>query len=285
MANENQPDDEAAYFDDVQPSYAPDETVVAFDFVRGQKPGPIPSPILAIESRADGIASIVRDRFSDHRDRDIWLDQTLRQAHLGAVGPAPAPNLAVLGFEKIEKSILRAARPLRRAYILDLFWSFATIFTVSMILYLAFGELLGGLDDKPLLVIEGHTILTLSKPFSAEVINLLRAQFATVAGLSLGIQFSGVVQNRIISLTSLEHFDPDGFSTPERMIYVWVVATTLEVLIYFDVLTVGIGGRSFDDVTTDPSIGLLIGLATALAAESVAGLVRTNAVVAAKKQE
>lgn len=241
--------------------------VVTVSFQRTLSRDPIPAEMRAVAAKATTAIAVIRRRFASHPDKETWLKLVCMSARMGTVGATADPQAGLLNFQRLEEMLIRAAQSARRWYIANLFIMFLFILATAVGLYyvilaMADGDLLARTGGRPLLA--RTDMLT----------RIILSQAMTVSGLALGVLFSGLVQNRVMSLETLEQFDPDGFSTPERLLYVWVVAATLEVLIYFKVIVLGIAGQNFDRFLDEPYLGLLIGVITALSTEVVVNQVR-----------
>ncbi|QKK01925.1 MAG: hypothetical protein HND55_04165 [Pseudomonadota bacterium] len=180
----------------------------------------------------------------------------------GLLGDNPQPKAALATLAKLEEQLIIAARPQRRRYVFDMFKAFALVLALVLTLSLF------------------YWLLSSRIPKLDSLDLILAVQANTITGLSFGVLFAGIVQNRVLTFDALVNFDPDGFSPMERLLYVWVVASTLEVFIYFDVIVLGIGGTSFQDVFTgnaSPHLGILIGVVTAISTEAVSGLIKKSA--------
>ena len=242
--------------------------VYAVVFYRAEGGAPIPMEIREIMDKSNRLVHVIRSRFSNHRDKDSWLDLILSSSRAGTMGADPIPDQALLDLARIERRLIQAAQPMRQDYIVKLF-------AIFLFILLAVSGLWAYLD---LVICAKSTLRCDTTIFAfqggeAYWANLVRAQLATIAGLGIGVLFSGIFHNRVLSLETLINFDPDGFSTLERLIYVWVVATILEILLYADVLTLGIASLTFNDFVDYPWIGLPIGIATALSTEAIVEIV------------
>ncbi len=242
---------------------------MAVVFQRTEKTGDAPSAMEQVRDRANEIVSIIRRRFSKHGDKETWLRLTYNAARNGTLRVDAQPDMALADFDDIELMLLEALRPLRKLYIAQLFGSFLLIVALTGLVYYLLNTI--GLGGK-LHVFFGIPGLDLNTWMA-----VVNGQIATLYGLAVGILFSGIVQNRVISKESLRYFDPDGFSTPERFLYVWVAATALEVLLWFNVVTIGVGSVLFNDLSAKAWIGTLIGLVTALATEAIVSLTTQTA--------
>lgn len=239
--------------------------VMAVSFKRSDDAaGDEPSTTEQVRDRANEIVSIIRRRFSDHKDKEIWLKLAYNAARNGTLGEHPQPKTAIADFDDLEQMMIEAVRPLRQKYIAQLFGSFLLIVALTGLIYFLLNS--KGLGARL------HVFLGIPGLDLATWMAIVNGQIATLYGLALGILFSGIVQNRVISKESLRYFDPDGFSTPERLLYVWVAATSLEVFLWFNAVTIGVGSVLFNDIATKAWIGSLIGLVTALATEAIVGL-------------
>tara|TARA_R110000787_G_scaffold8894_11_gene30624 strand:+ start:1516 stop:2460 length:945 start_codon:yes stop_codon:yes gene_type:complete len=252
------------YYTNVEYQFAdPEKTdVYAVVFRRSTKPGPVPTEMREVTARVNAVVTVIRERFFSHSDKESWLNLIGLTARLGTVGPYADPRASLNGIKRVEDMLIKAARPLRTTYILQIFGAFLLTLAAAALIYLLFLW-------KPFLDILGW----LPAQGADFVVNLVRVQLMTIAGLSVGIFFSGMSQNRVLSYERLEHFDPDGFSSFERLLYVWIVATVLEALLYFKVLTIGLGGQNFDELTTRHWLGFLIGLITAISTEFIVNAV------------
>ncbi len=225
--------------------------------------------MVKLHDHANAIARVIRSRFAHYiTDRklvdeyDYWMASLCASCRRGLLGNNPQPKAALATLVKLEEQLIIAARPQRRRYVFDMFMSFALV----VIMVLALSVVFWLLPSK------------FSPPSS--IGSILAVQANTIIGLSFGVLFAGIVQNRVLTFEALMNFDPDGFSPVERLLYVWVVASTLEVFIYFDVIVLGIGGTSFKDVFSgeqSPHLGILIGLVTAISTEAVSGLIKKSA--------
>ena len=234
------------------------------------RPGPPTSEMEQLVNRVNVIARVIRTRFSHYiedsklvHEYDNWMRNLCATTRRGLLGDKPQPKAASATLERLEQSLIIATRPQRRKYVFDLFGTF--ILVLCSVLVSAF------------LVWQVNYRFSL---FEDTLIRLLAIQANTIIGLAFGVLFSGIVQNRVLTFKSLEHFDPDGFSTTERLLYVWVVATILEIFMYFDIVVLGIGGTKFNDVLNkdaSPYIGVVIGLVTAISTELVATMITKTA--------
>lgn len=225
---------------------------------------PVSEKMQQVIAKANMAATAIRQRFSDatyDADRETWLGLVCMSARLGAVGERADPESALVGFARLEQMLIQAVRKQRTAYIRDRFLSFFLIVVIAIAGYWL-------LDMVPRPASPAEPVET------AFWVGVAQAQFATLGGLALGVLFSALVHNRALSLRHLESFDPDGFSTWERLLYVWVVAAALEILIYFRVIILGVGGVEFGDLVVAPYVGVLIGVITALSTEVIVGLVQ-----------
>lgn len=236
------------------------------------RPGPPPAEMEQLVNRANSIAQVIRTRFSHYpedsklvHEYDHWMRKLCATTRRGLLGLKPQTKAAAATLDTLEHSLIIAARPQRRKYVVSLFVAF--LLTLASVLVITGLALF--LDSRYSFICD-------------DVERLLAIQAYTIIGLSFGVLFSGIVQNRVLTFKSLEHFDPDGFSTMERLLYVWVVATILEVFMYYGIVVLGIGGTPFNDVfaSTDPApphLGILIGLITAISTELVANLIMRSA--------
>ena len=241
--------------------------VVTVSFQRTLSREPIPADMRAVAAKATTAVAVIRRRFSDHPDKPTWLKLVCMSARMGTVGATADPQAGLLNFQRLEEMLIRATQSARRWYIANLFIMFLFILAAAVGLY----YLVLAITDGDLLALADGTPLLAKTDMLGKI---ALSQAMTIPGLALGVLFSGLVQNRVMSLETLEQFDPDGFSTPERLLYVWVVATTLEVLIYFKVIVLGIAGQNFDRFLDEPRLGVLIGVITALSTEVVVSQVR-----------
>lgn len=238
--------------------------IMAASFRRTDKSGDVPPTMEQVRDRANEILSIIRRRYSKHSDKETWLRLTYNAARNGTLRPDAQPETALADFEYVEQMLIDALRPLRSKYLAQLFGSFILIIALTGLIYFLLNTQGLGAQLHLFLGIPGLNLATWMA--------VVNGQIATLYGLAIGILFSGIVQNRVISKESLRDFDPDGFSTPERLLYVWVAATTLEIFLWFDAVTIGVGSVLFNDITAKPWIGSLIGLVTSLATEAIVGL-------------
>lgn len=238
--------------------------VMAVSFTRTDKTGHPPSEIEQVRDRANEIVSIIRRRFLKHGDKETWLKLAYNAARNGTLSANAQPETALADFDDIEQMLMEALRPFRKKYIAQLFGSFLVIIALTGLIYY--------IVNTVGLAVRLHLFLGIPGLDLDTWMAVINGQIATLYGLAIGILFSGIVQNRVISKESLRHFDPDGFSTPERLLYVWIAATSLEVFLWFDVVTIGLGNVLFNDISAKAWIGSLIGLVTALATEAIVGL-------------
>ena len=76
----------------------------------------------------------------------------------------------------------------------------------------------------------------------------------------LGVVFIGMVANRTLTFDKITTFDPYYFPTWLRFLYIAIVSGVLLIALWFKFVMLGIGGYLLNDVKTDPSAGLVIGL-------------------------
>lgn len=255
---------QGGYFDMVNFLRDGQGEVMAVSFRRTNKDGEVPPGMEEVRDRSNHIVSIIRRRFSGHGDKENWLKLTYNAARNGTLRENAQPEVALADFDDIEQMLIQALRPERKKYIAQLFGSFLLIIGSTGLIYF----LLNTMD----LATRLHVFLGIPGIDLNTWKAIVNGQIATLYGLAIGVLFSGIVKNRVISKQSLRDFDPDGFSTPERLLYLWVAATTLEIFLWFDVVTVGVGNVLFNNIDTKAWIGSLIGLVTALATEAVVGL-------------
>jgi hypothetical protein len=238
--------------------------IMAASFRRTDKSGDVPPTFEQVRDRANEILLIIRRRYSEHRDKETWLRLTYNAARNGTLRADAQPDTALADFEDIEQMLIDALHPMRTKYLAQLFGSFVLIIALTGLIHFLLNTQGLGAQLHLFLGIPGLNLATWMA--------VVNGQIATLYGLAIGILFSGIVHNRVISKESLRDFDPDGFSTPERLLYVWVAATTLEMFLWFDAVTIGVGSVLFNDITAKAWIGSLIGLVTSLATEAIVGL-------------
>ena len=260
---------EGGYYDKIELLRDEQDEVMAFLPKLTEKSGDIPAAMEQVKDQANEIISIIRQRFVKHDDKENWLRLTYRAARTGMLGANPKTELALAEFDDVEQKLLIALRPKRRWYMTQLFFSFVCTVTSASLIYFLLNSLGLGANLHVFFGIPGLDLETWMA--------VINGQISTLYGLAIGILFSGIVQNRVISKQSLRHFDPDGFSTPERLLYVWVAATALEVLLWFNVVTIGVGNVSFNEISEKAWVGALIGLITALATEAIVSLTTQTA--------
>ncbi len=238
--------------------------VFAVVFERTDRSEAVPQEMRQVTSKANAIASVIRRRLADHADKKMWLHLLCVSSRLGTVGPNADPEAALDNLERLEEMLVQAARPIRQRYIEQLFGIFLLVFVIAFALfaYVAYANTAG--------LCTGKVTDTITCP---NLLNFLMMQTMTVIGIALGVFFSGMVQNRVISLATLTSFDPDGFSSKERHIYVWAVATAAQAMILFKVLTFGIAGQNFADLLKDPLLAILFGFVVAVSTELVVTMV------------
>lgn len=238
--------------------------VFAVVFERSAKSEAVPQEMRQVTTKANAIATVIRRRLADHGDKQMWLHLLCVSSRLGTVGANADPEAALENLTSLEEMLVQAARPVRQSYIEALFLVFAAVAVVSFALFTFIDY-----------AVSAHLCTgDITKAVSCDdLLRYLAMQAATMIGIALGVFFSGIVQNRVISLHSLLHFDPDGFSTRERHIYVWVVATAAQALILFKVLTFGVAGENFAELLTKPLLGILFGFIVAVSTEAVVTMV------------
>lgn len=243
--------------------------VMAVSFRRTSKDEEVPPAMETVRDKANAAVSVIRRRFSTHVDKETWLRLIYNAARNGTLRPDAQPGTALNDLEHLEQMMIEAMRPMRSKYIAQLFGSFLLTISLTGLVHFLINQAWVSDYIQKLLGIPGLD--------TATWLSVVNGQIATFYGISLGILFSGIVQNRVISKNALKYFDPDGFSTPERLLYVWVAATALEVFLWFDVVTIGVGHVLFNDIQTKAWIGALIGLVTALATEAIVNLTTRTA--------
>lgn len=266
------------------------EPIAVQFFEAGGQPEEAPDKLDEVGDKANELVQVIRRRFRYHTDREIWLRLIVEACVLGAlkVGDRlPNGAAALASLDSIEEILYEAIRPQRTKYIYRL----AGVFLLTVALAVsAFGWLDSKIEARAPAATTVNfsstfgTNKTLSVDVPVSLLTFALGNIATVAGIALGVVFSGFAQNRVISPKNLKDFDPDGFSTLQRLLYVWIVATALEVLIYTEALVVGIGGINFASFTESGRVAALIGLATAISTEVVSSIVQKGAVPKAKSQ-
>ncbi len=236
------------------------DEVLAVVFERAASGEPVPSAVRKVTSKANQIASTIRQHLASHPDKKLWLDLLVSSSRSGAVGANPDPETALDSLRNLEGMILKATRPLRQRYVERLFGALLLVCVVALAIF-AYTDFFAS---------SGRCTSQITTSIScAEVLAYVLMQSMTVVGLALGVFFIGAAQNRLGSLKALVHFDPKGFSFRTLLLYVWVVASAVQALILLDVLSFGVAGENFETLIEEPALGVLFGLIVALLVELV----------------
>jgi hypothetical protein len=152
-------------------------------------------------------------------------------------------------LKKVRDKLLKRARGLRNAYLarLSFVGGITTIFALVLagLLYFVVPQYLKDTD-----------ISAAYKAALAWIVPLC----LLLPGDVLGVIFVSLVANQTLSFDKIRTFDPYGFPPWLRFFYIAIVSVVLFLALWFKFIMLGIGGYLLNDVKTDPSGGLVIGL-------------------------
>ncbi|AGA89652.1 hypothetical protein Thimo_0815 [Thioflavicoccus mobilis 8321] len=240
------------FFDQVLIEGSADHSLDLIAFFRDPATGgtSLPEPLSKFVAEVERVNLLIIDGLDADRDRERRqeiLKLALGAARVGAQGDHYNTALGTQQLALVEKLLLRRVAESRKGF-LGLIYRWAAIWALSGLLLLS---LLG-------LVSEGVIPLSTITPTAHSTL----AAFAySMLGIALGVSITSVIRLRQVTPELIGKFDPYDFSPSNRFFYVTLLAIGIFVLLYFDVVQIGLGSVLLNQVRDFPAMGTLVGLA------------------------
>jgi hypothetical protein len=125
----------------------------------------------------------------------------------------------------------------------------------------------------------GHIVLsiyesTMQKLMKPEQFLLLRSVLVSLPRIGIANLFYAVVRNQNISYENLRLMDKYCFHPLERFGYIFIVTMVMGILLYFNVVTLGLAGIILNEFKTNPEYALITALVCGLSEPIVINIVR-----------
>lgn len=225
--------------------------------LEGADPHPLPENLRKFVAKVENLNLLILDGLPEKSDRADLLLELLNAARVGAAGENPDTNLGNEQLELVKKRLLHRVGKARGAFMNQVYW-------VGF-----WWAVLGILGITVLLSIAPESIKDLNNPLLAFSFSLL--------GIALGVSISATMRLRQVSAELIGNFDPYDFSPLSRFFYVTLLATGIFVLLYFDVVKLGVGSTLLNEFMDKPAIGLLIGLIAGVSEPVLANIFEARA--------
>jgi hypothetical protein len=100
----------------------------------------------------------------------------------------------------------------------------------------------------------------LGSPFVGTVVNITGAVGFTAVGLVIGVGLSVFAANNKLTIDSFDKIQRYDLPVISYFLYLYVLTAAVLILLYFQLLIIGIKTTTLDQVYSQPSLGLIIGL-------------------------
>lgn len=220
----------------------------------------------------------------------------------GLVGPQPHPKTALIDFENFKINVAAAADAIRSRFLSQtIVVNLLAIATAILLLFLwlpmhglVFTDIKTAMTtcsvtdapavcgDAPIrfaLGLVGSTVFEGTEP-TAEVVNafylasnLLGAALLVFAGIALGLILIGFLRNRLISYDNFDSIFRYRMPPSLYLLFISCLGLAILAIVGFNIVVLGIGNLSLNDVTANPVIGLMIGLLCSISEPLVSALV------------
>lgn len=211
------------------------------------------------------IESRLRNLFPAGQVRDELFQRLKEVATMGLVGTDPDVAGAAQSLGDLKDEIGNAGVELRRRHLAEN-WHYAPWpFFGGIALTAAWIALVSNLPR-----LYGLTT------FTPETVNVAVNAFGAVGfallGLAIGVTFMAHFTNLNITYDSIEKISKYKFTVPEYYRYLYLLLAVVLVLLFFDVVQVGVAQILLNDMKAFPVFGLFAGLVCSVTEPAIANL-------------
>jgi hypothetical protein len=118
-----------------------------------------------------------------------------------------------------------------------------------------------------------YNTLVFSEMDILAAINLIGSVGFTFVGIALGVCIIEFVVNLNITYDTFDRIGRYRMPFGWYLFYIAALSTTLLVILYYQLIQVGVGPLLLNDVQTDPKIGFIVGILCGIAEPHVVSLV------------
>jgi hypothetical protein len=212
-------------------------------------------------------AARIRNTILEADRRSKLLKDLTAIAVDGLAGNDPQPREALDQLEGFKIDVLNAAKHVRDDYIRSLYiYGLAWIVTggaVIIVWGLVFSRLgsltpIGWTED------------------AIPYIGRLAAGFACcLIGIGIGVIAVESIRNRDIGFDNFDVIYRYGFSPLRHLLFVTTIGLVFLILLVFNVFQIGVGGLLLNEVSTNPPLGIIVGLVCSISEPSVSRIIST----------
>lgn len=201
----------------------------------------------------DRLTFRISSSFREQLHRSELIDKIVIVINQRIDSLSASQNYAQL-LQTIQIPILSGAIKVRQAYISDMIKYSKYPLFVGLLLCLAWIILTSFITK--LYAFAG----ALGPSLIGQVVNIVGVVGFTLIGLVFGVGLSVYVTNNKLTLENFDKIQRYELPVTTYFIYLYILTAVVLVLLYFNVLVLGVGSTTLNQVSSQPPLGLLVGL-------------------------